>query len=265
MGTTKLTRKEILADDPIHETIIRSIEFLRINAKWIGIGATALVVVGLGTFWGMLYLDARDVEAQQRLSRGIEYFHASIASDKAEETGNADSIPSFKSEKEKYEAAAREFSSVASLRGHAKISVIARYYLGLAQLKLEQNKDAIGNLESVAGNSRNQTLGFLAKNVLATYYLNSPNYQEAEKILESMIGDPQCDLPKDELSLKLSQALVAQGKRDEAITVLTDASTQDTTSDPFKQKVMEELERLQRAAEAGVAAKSGPEPQMVLP
>jgi predicted negative regulator of RcsB-dependent stress response len=265
VGTTKLTRKEILADDPVHEAIIRSIEFLRVNAKWIGMGAAAFVVVGLGAFLGMRYLDARDVEAQQQLSNGIEYFHASISSDEAEKTDSADSTPSFSSEKEKYEAAAREFSSVASLRGQAKISIIARYYLGLTQLRLEQDKDAIGNLEAVAGNSRNRTLGFLAKKVLATHYLDSKNYQEAEKILEGMIKDPQCDLPKNELSLKLARALVAQGKHDEAITVLTDASTEDNTSDPFRQEVTEELERLQRAAKEGLTAKTSPEPESAHP
>jgi len=272
VGTTKLTRKEIV-EDPIHDALIGMIEFLQANRKWIGIGAAAIVVVGLVAFWGIRYLDSRENEIQRQLTRGIEFYHAKISSDEAPEAGEAeageaeageaeagdsDSVPAFGSEKEKYEAAAREFSSVASRRGQAKISMIARYYLGLTQLQLEQNKEAIRNLETVAGNSRNRTLGFLAQKVLAAHYLGSENYQEAGKILESMINDPQCDLPKDDLSLKLSQALVAQGKRDEAIAVLADANTQGTPSDPFKQKVAQELDRLQRAANTGPAAKTLP-------
>jgi len=275
VGTTKLTRKEILAEDPVQANIIRFIEFLRVNRKRIAIVAAALIVVGVGAFLGIRYLDAREAEAQSQLARGMEFLHAQISSEEApeagapeagaEETDKADSTPTFSSEKEKYQAAAKEFSSVAARRGHAKISIIARYYLGLAQIQLGQDKDAIGNLEAVGDNSRNRTLGFLAKKVLATHYLNSENYEEAGGILESMIGDPQCDLPKDELNLMLSRALVAQGKRDEAITVLTDANSQDPTSDPFRQKVVEELDRLQRAAEAGLAAKPDIEPESARP
>lgn len=270
VGTTKLTRKEILAEDPIHETIIRSLDFLRVNSKWIGMAAAAVVIVGLGIYFGIRYLDAGEAEAQRQLARGIEIFHAQVSSDEAPEAGaeepvNADSTATFKSEKEKYQAAAKEFSSVASRRGSAKISIIARYYLGLTQLQLGQDEDAIKNLETVGGNSRNRTLGFLAKKVLATHYLDTENYQEAGKILESIIEDPQCDLPKDDLSLKLSRALLAQGKRDEAIAVLADANSQDPTSDPFRQKVAEELDRLQRAAQAGLAAKTGLEQQSARP
>jgi predicted negative regulator of RcsB-dependent stress response len=265
VGTTKLTRKEILAEDPVHEAIIRLLEFLRTNSKWIGMGLAALIVVGLGVFFGMSYLDARESEAQDQLSRGMEFFHAQISSDEGEEAGRDDSAPTFGSEKEKYEAAAKEFSSVASLRGHGKISIIARYYLGLTQLQLEQDKDAIENLKAVSANSRNRTLGFLAQKVLATHYLDSKNYPEAQQTLEGIIKDPQCDLPKGDLSLKLSRALVAQGKRDEAITVLTDATSEDMTSDPFRQKVAEELDRLQRAAQTGMADQAGREPQSAQP
>ena len=265
MGTTKLTRKEILAEDPIHDAIVRSIEFLRVNSKWIGIAAAAVVIVGLGAFLGMRYLDARESEAQQQLSRGMQFFHAQVSSDEAEKTDKADAVPKFGSEKEKYEAAAKEFSAVASLKGYGKVSIIARYYLGLTQLQLGQDKDAIENLKAVSGNSRNRTLGFLAQKVLATHYLDSENYQEAERILQSLIKDPQCDLPKGDLSLKLARALVAQGKRDEAITVLTDANSEDMATDPFKQEVAEELDRLQIEAKEDLGAKPGPKSQSAQP
>ncbi len=269
MGTTKLTRKEIIADDPVREAILRLIEFLRENQKWIGIGIAAFIVVVLGTYLGLSFLGARELEAQQQLAKGMEIYHAPISSDEAPEAGasgigteeipEADSILTFSSEKEKYEAAAKEFSSVASRRGQAKTSIIARYYLGLTQLQLEKDQEAIGNLKAVADNSRNRTLGLLAQKVLATHYLDTENYQEAGRILELMIADPQCDLPKDGLSLELSRALVAQGRRDEAIKVLTDAGSQNVTPGPFRQQVAEELEKLNRVAQKDTAAKTDPE------
>ena len=66
MGTTKLTKKEILSEDPVRETILNMIEFLRVNRKWIGIGVAAFIVVGLGAFFGIDYLDTREIEACAR-------------------------------------------------------------------------------------------------------------------------------------------------------------------------------------------------------
>ena len=261
VGTTKLTRKEILAEDPVHEAIIHIIEFFRKNSKWIGIAVGVIAIAGFGIYLGMRYLDAREAEAQRQLAKGIEIFQAQVSSEKNEKE-NPDSVsstPTFGSEKEKYEAAAKEFSSVASRRGNAKISIIARYYLGLTQLELGQNKEAIASLESVANNSRNPMLGFLAQKVLAEQYLSSQNYKEAEKIFENLIKDPQYLLPKDELRLGLSRALVAQGKQDEAIAVLSESNSQESKQDPFGQQVVDELDRLQRSTNADAGQKpAGP-------
>jgi len=67
VGTTKLTRKEILAEDPVHEAMIRLIEFFQANGKKIGIAAAAAVLVAVGIYAGLLYLDYRLWQAQDQL------------------------------------------------------------------------------------------------------------------------------------------------------------------------------------------------------
>jgi predicted negative regulator of RcsB-dependent stress response len=178
----------------------------------------------------------------------MDFYHAQISADATDDPYSEGSTPTFSSEEAKYQAAAKEFSSVASRRGHAKISIIARYYLGLTQLQIGKEKDALTNLESVSANSRNRTLGFLAKKAIAAHYFKSGNYSEAGGILESIIKDPQCDLPKDDLNLMLAKALAAQGKHDEAITILTEATSQGPGSGLIRQQLAEELDRLQRTA-----------------
>jgi predicted negative regulator of RcsB-dependent stress response len=247
VGTTKLTRKEIIAEDPVHEALIWLVEFFRTNGKMIGIALGAVVLLGLGVYFGLGYLDAREVQAQQMLGRGMDFFHAEVSPDAKNDPYSSGPTPMFPSDKAKYEAATKEFSAVLSRYGYAKISVIARYYLGLTQLQLGQSKEAVQNLESVAGNSRNRTVGFLAKKVLAGYYYDSKNYKEAGSILEDLIKDQQCNLPKDDLSLQLSRALVAEGKREEAIRVLTEANSQDLASSAFRQQVTAELDKLRGA------------------
>jgi predicted negative regulator of RcsB-dependent stress response len=251
VGTTKLTRKEILAEDPVHQAIMELVEFFRENGKKVGIAAVVVVLLAIGIYGGMQYLDFRQTQEQEQLGKGMEFFHAQVSSDAADDPYAKGPTPIFRTETAKYQAAAKEFSSVLSGFGSTKLSVVARYYLGLTQLKLGQKKDAIKNLETVANNSRDRTVGYLARKVLATEYLASGNYLGAKGLLEGVIRDPQCDLPKEDLSLDLSKVLVAQGKRDEAIKVLRDATAQGAQFSLLKQRLVTELDKLQKGAKTG--------------
>jgi predicted negative regulator of RcsB-dependent stress response len=253
VGTTKLTRKEILAEDPIHEAILRLIEFVKENGNKIGIAAAVVVLLGAGIYGGLYYLENREMQTQAQLGKGMDFFHAEVVQDAKDDPYGKGPTPTFRSETAKYQAAAKEFEAIASRQSYSKLAVVARYYLGLCQFRLGRNKEAIQNLESVANNSRERTIGFLAKKNLATNYFNAGNYQGAQGILDGMIKDPKCDLPKEDLSLQLSRALVAQGKRDQAIKILSEANSQGAEFGIFKQKLAAELDKLQRASKTGSA------------
>ena len=142
------------------------------------------------------------------------------------------------------QAASKEFSSVIDGYGYSRLAVIARYYLALSQLKLSQNQEAVKNLESVSNNSRNRPIAFLAKRSLANYRMEIRDYKGAQQILESLIQDPQCDLPKEDMKTDLAIALDAQGKRDAAIRLLKEARDQAGTN-ALTARLVEELKRLQ--------------------
>jgi predicted negative regulator of RcsB-dependent stress response len=256
VGTTKLTRKEILAEDPVHEAIIQLLEFFGANGKKIGVAAVIVLLLALGVYGGLQYLDRMEAKAQETLGKGIDFFHAPVTADATDDPYAKGSVPTFRSDLAKYKAAAKEFSAIVDGRSFGKITVVARYYLGLSQLQIGQKQEAIRNLESVSSDSKERTLGYLAKRVLATEYLNSGNHKGAREILDSLIKDPKCQLPKEDLSLQLSKVLVAQGKRDEAIKVLRDASSQGAAFGVYQQQVTAELAKLQKAPVAG----SNPQP-----
>jgi predicted negative regulator of RcsB-dependent stress response len=256
VGTTKLTRKEILAEDPVHEAIMQLIEFFRVNGSKVGVAAAAVVLLALGIYGGLQYLNSREIQAEEQLGKGMDFFHAEIVPDATQDPYSKGPTPTFRSDAEKYQAAAKEFSSVVSRYGYGKMSIVARYYLGLAQLQLGQRKEAVQNLEAVASNSRNRTVGFLAKKVLATNYFNSGNYRGARELLESMIKDPQCDLSKEDLNIQLARVLAAEGKRDEAIKVLREANSQGLAFGVFKRQMAAELDRLQKESKTGTGPRS---------
>lgn len=250
MGTTKLTRKEILAEDPVHESLIQIVEFFKSNGKKVGIVAVLIVLVAIGVYGGLQYLDSKQGEAQQMLWKGMGYFHGDIAADATSNPYAKGPVPTFQTEAGKYKAAEKEFSSIVSRFGYSKIAVVARYYLGLTQIQLGQKKEAVQSLETVANNSKDRTIGYLAKKALAAYYLANSNYGGAREILDGLIRDPQCDLPKEDLSIDLSKVLIAQGKRDEAIKVLREAGGQGQQINLQKQRLMMELEKLQKGSKA---------------
>ncbi len=251
VGTNKLTRKEILSEDPVHETLVSLVDYFKNNGRMIGIIIAAVIVLLIGTYFGLQMLENRELKAQQQLGYGIELFHAQIAPDASNDPYSRGPIPVFKSETAKYEAAAKEFSSLASNYGNSKVKTIARYYLGLTQLHLGRKKEAIQNLESVAASSRNRDVSFFAKKVLAGDEAASKNYKRAAEILDGMIKDPKCPIPKEELGIELSHVLIAQGKRNEAIKVLSDLSVSNSQGPAFsslKQQVAAELEKLQKGS-----------------
>ncbi len=250
MGTTKLTRKEILAEDPVHVAIMQIVEFFRTQGNIIAAVAVVALIVAIGGYFGIDYLQAREDKMQQQLGRALAIYHARIDPNAAEDPFAKGPDPAFRSDVAKYQAAIKEFSSIASRYASGKLGVTAKYYLGLCYLKLGQNNEALRSLEEVRNNSRDKTLGYLAKKVLARYYVGAGNYKASQELLEAMLRDPQCDLPKEDLNIDLARVFEAQGKRDDALKLLRKAREEGMNSG-FQPLIVQEIGRL----EAGAGAK----------
>ncbi len=249
MGTTKLTRKEILTEDPVHEAIIQIVEFFRTQGRLVAAVGIGVVILAVGGYFGNDYLQAREQQIQQQLGRALDLYHARIDPNAADDPYAKGPEPAFRSENAKYQAAIKEFSAVASRYASGKLGITAKYYLGLCYLKLGQNNEALRPLEEVRNNTKDRTLGYLAKKVLSRYYLTAGNYKASQELLDSMIKDPQCDLPKDDLNLDLSRVYEAQGKRDEALKILRKVR-EDSANSGFQSLVVQEITRLEGSAGA---------------
>ncbi len=187
LGTTKLTRKEILAEDPVHAAMIHMVELFRAHGTKIIAGAALALIIALGIYWGIWYLGRRDVEAGQMLAKGIDFFHAQVAPDAADDPFAKGGTPQFRTDAAKYEAAKKEFASIVSDYSRSGVSSIANYYLGLTQLKLGQTNEAVQALEKVGAGSSNPTVAALAKMALANHYAETGNNQRAQGLLEELM------------------------------------------------------------------------------
>jgi len=245
VGTTKLTRKEILAEDPVHGSMIMLVDYFSKNKKIIAIITAAAVFLALGVYGGFIFLEKKDMEGQEILGRGIDCYHAEIDPEAPENPFENGPAPVFKTDSLKYQYAAKEFESIVSGFGYSRVSPIARYYLGLTQLKLGEKEEGVKNLEVVAADSKGKTIGYLAQQVLARLYMESGNYEEARKILETLMADDKYELPREELMIQLSRALTATGNRQEAVKILQEGVSQSSSLSPMRQKLMAELEKVQ--------------------
>jgi predicted negative regulator of RcsB-dependent stress response len=246
VGTTKLTRKEILSDDPVRENIVRLAGLLQANRKKIGVAVIVIIALALAFWAWSRYLDSRAQAAGAILGRGMAFFSGSVSPDAEDDPFAKGETPLFISDEAKYQAAAAEFSVAAGSFGAGEAGKTARYHLGLAQLQLGKKDEAQRNLESVAYGSGNRTVGFLAKKALADYYADSGNVKGAEDLLRGMIKDTKCDLPKEDLGLQLAGILAADGRKDEAIRVLREASEASSIFGAYNQRLLDEIEKLQK-------------------
>jgi predicted negative regulator of RcsB-dependent stress response len=250
VGTTKLTRKEILGEDPVYEALVTSVEKVRDNSRWIGIGILGAAVLGLALYFGLQLLDRREMEAQRQLAKATDFYHGAIDATALDDPYGRGPDPTFRTEEAKYRAAATEFRSVVERYGSSKLGIIARYYEGLCHVQLGQRAEAVKALEAVRDNNKDRTLSYLAKKVLAKCYLDMNNPKGAQDLLEGMIKDPQCELPKEELKLQLSKVYMVQGKRDDALRVLREARTEAGRSS-LQTLIGQELSRIETAGGGG--------------
>jgi hypothetical protein len=246
VSTTKLTRKEISAD-PIHDALIHTIETVRTSAKLISLVAAGIVVIMLGVYFGLRYMSARDLVAQTELAKGMDYYHGMIDAAKAKDDPYAAGpTPTFRNEEAKLRAAGAIFGPLATRFGSSKLGVIARYYQGLCQLQLGQKSEGTASLEAVANNTSDRTVAFLAKKVMAQQLMESGDPKKAQDLLQAMLKDPQCDLPREDLLVDVSRALMAQGKKAEAIKTLEEAQATGAGG-MLQSQVFQELSKIQEA------------------
>jgi predicted negative regulator of RcsB-dependent stress response len=250
VGTTKLTRKEIAAD-PIHDALIRTVEILRAHARIIILAGAGVALLLVGIYLGLHYLDTRDSSAQQELAKGMDYYHGMVDAANAKDDPYAfGPTPVFRSEEAKFRAASPMFSSLVSRYGSSKIGVIARYYLALCQKHLGQKSEAFASLEAVINNTSDRTVGYLAKKVFASYYVETGDAKKGQEVLQALLKDPQCDLPKEDLQVDLSRAYMAQGKRAEALKVLQDAQEAGGGGN-LQSLIFQEMARIQSSSGNG--------------
>lgn len=172
-----------------------------------GIGALIVIGILIVLFWS--WNKRTDAAAQTALGKAIETSQALIS-----ETGPpAGSLQkSFKTEKERAEAAISEFQAVADKFG-GSVAEKARYFIAVNRLDIDRAA-GIQELESIAGGSSDA--GKMAKFALAQTRVADNRLDDAAALYQELLAMQDPIVAKETINFELASIFEKQGKTQEA-------------------------------------------------
>ena len=178
-----------------------------------GVGAVVVLVILVMLF--LKWSSRSGGAAQTALGKAIETSRAQIS-----ETGTpiGATQKTYKTEKERAEAAIVEFQAVADKFGGATGDK-ARYFIAVNKLTLDRSA-AITDLEGLS--SGNSDSAKLAKFALAHTRVNDDRLDDAVVIYQELAAMPDPIVSKDTINYELALVYEKQGKRQEATQIYFD-------------------------------------------
>ncbi|HEY0429815.1 MAG TPA: hypothetical protein VGC76_18675 [Pyrinomonadaceae bacterium] len=206
-------KKKIAYQDEFQRNINKKIE--TVGRKFEGKGKNLLyalaAVAVLAVLIGIFYAWNRrsNAQAQSALGKAIETASAQVT-DSPLPAGSTEKT--FKTEKERAEAAVNEFQAVADKFG-GDVGDKAKYFVAVNKLKLDRPA-AVSELETLA--SKSGEIGKLSKFALAQAKVGDGDLDRAAQLYQELAGMDDSVLAKDSINLALAQVYEKQGKKTEA-------------------------------------------------
>jgi tetratricopeptide (TPR) repeat protein len=124
----------------------------------------------------------------------------------------------FRTEKERAEAAIAEFQAVVDNHGGAT-GEKAKYFIAVNKMYVDRNA-AVADLEGLAKGS--DEVGKLSKFALAQAYANDNRFDQAATLYTELAGMTDPIVAKESVNVALADVYEKQGKKQEAVNVLFD-------------------------------------------
>jgi hypothetical protein len=171
------------------------------------LGALAVLAILLGIF--VSYNRRTNAAAQAALGKAIETSEAQVTAQPAL-TGSTQKT--FKTEKERAEAAIAEFQSVADKYG-SPVREKAQYFIAVNKLSLDRGA-AVGELENLSKTSGE--VGTLSKFALAQAKEGDGKFDEAAALYSDLAAMNDSVIAKDTINFSLASIYEKQGKKQDA-------------------------------------------------
>lgn len=176
-------------------------------------GLAALVVVGIIAWIIYSWSGKASSAGQTALGKAIEVSQTRV-SDAPVPAGSTEKT--FKTEKERAEAAVAEFQSVAE-KYSGEIGEKAKYFAAVNKIGLDRNA-AIAELDALSKSS--DEVGTLAKFALAQTKVSDGKTDEAVALYQQLAAMSDPIVSKDTVNFELAKLYEKQGKKQEAVDLL---------------------------------------------
>jgi tetratricopeptide (TPR) repeat protein len=226
-----------------------------------GLAALVVLAVLIGIF--MTWNRRSNQTAQAALGKAIETSQAQVT--EAPPPAGSATAKTFKTEKERAQAAITEFESVTKFGGD--VAEKARYFIAVNRLSLDRAA-GISELETLA--KGNNEVGKLSKFALAQTRADDGKTDEAVNLYKELAAMNDPIIAKDTLNFQLAKLYEKQGKKDEAITLYyniakTAAEAKDADGKAVSPTTTAREAREKLTALAPEKAKEIPEPTLESP
>ena len=172
-----------------------------------GIGAVIVLAIIIGIFYS--WSSRSNAAAQTALGKAIETSQTKV-SDQPVPAGSTEKT--FKTEKERADAAIAEFQAVADKFG-GSVGEKAKYFVAVTRLSIDRPA-AITEIEAISKGKGE--VGTLAKFALAQAKADDGKTDEAIAIYQELAGSADPIIAKDTINFALAGQLEKQGKKSEA-------------------------------------------------
>jgi tetratricopeptide (TPR) repeat protein len=203
--------------DPFQQSVGKSIEGagkkLEGQGRNILYGLAALLVLGIIIWIFYAWSGRSTAAAQAELGKAIETSQAQVT-DQPPPAGSTQKT--FKTERERAEAAVAQFQKVAEKHG-GSVGEKAKYFAAVNKLTLDKAA-AISELDALS--KSNGEVGKLSKFALANAKATDGQLDEAAAIYKELAAMDDTVIAKDTINFELASVYEKQGKKQEAADIL---------------------------------------------
>lgn len=205
--------------DPFQQKVGQSIEeagkLLEGKGRNILYGLAAVVVLGLIVGIVMTWSGRSNAQAQTALGKAIVTSQSAVT-DQAPPAGSTERT--FKTQKERAEAAIAEFEAVRNTYG-GSVGEKAKYFIAVNRLTLDRQA-GISELETLS--KTGGEVGSLSTFALAQAKAADGVYDQAAALYQELAASSDPIVAKETISFELAKIYEKQGKKAEAVTALFD-------------------------------------------
>lgn len=172
------------------------------------VGGVIIAVIAAAALGGWYHISTQDQKASFDCAQAVRTLDMPL---RPAGTPEQPGVPSFTSEKERSEAARKEFQAIVDKYPHTRTADMARYFLGVTAASEGDNAAAEKDFKEVAAKA-NKELASLAKLALAHLYGNTNRIPDAVSAYQDLINHPTDSVSKVTAQLELADLYMSNNQ-----------------------------------------------------